>query len=159
MNNENIESQQDFIVHVDRSIKPSYPRFFMELIHPELECAGPAEYNLKTDVEQWLNNDQKHGYFVQGTTIYWQLRKYNILSSCLNLQDGLAIQRKGIEVFRKLFMHNSSLFLWGSFIWDSSRGRAIPFLCEKDGQVVLDWEWLETEWKYKHPALHFRKNV
>ena len=44
------EPPLDFLVRVDSSAKPSYPDWFKELEHPELECSGPAEYDLQSGV-------------------------------------------------------------------------------------------------------------
>ncbi len=77
----------NFLVRVDRSVKPSYPDWMKKLMHPELELAGPAEYNLQDGVEQWLHDGQKNGV-VSGNTIYKHLQKGDNLATCLNLQDG-----------------------------------------------------------------------
>lgn len=68
----------DFLVRVDSSVKPSYPEWIRKVMHPELELAGPAEYNLQDGVEQWLYNDQKCGS-VAGNTIYKHLHMPMIL--------------------------------------------------------------------------------
>jgi hypothetical protein len=144
----------DFIVRVDRSVKPSYPDWFKKLEHPELELTGPAEYDL-SQVEQWLHDDQKRGSVV-GNTIYKHLQKGDALATCLNLQDGLAIQQKGIAVFRKLF-GGKAVFLWGSVVQDRNGGLNVPCLYERGGGVVVYWDWLVNDWDSSHPALRFGK--
>jgi len=79
----------DFLVRVDRSVKPSYPDWMKKVMHPELELAGPAEYNLLQGVEEWLHDNQKRGS-VEGNTIYKHLQKGDAFATCLNLQDGLS---------------------------------------------------------------------
>ena len=143
----------DFLVRVDRSVKPSYPDWFKKLEHPELECSGPTEYNLQTGVEQWLHDEQKHRS-VQGNTIYKHLTDTNALASCLNLQDGLAIQQKGIAVFRKLF--GGAVFLCGSVVQDRYGYLLVPFLCELGDEVVVRWLWLANYWNSLNPALRFK---
>lgn len=143
----------DFIVRVDRSVKPTYPDWFKKLEHPELECSGPAEYNLQEGVEQWLHDDQKRGSVV-GNTIYKNLQKGDNLVNCLNLQDGLAIQAKGIAVFRKLFA-GKAVFLWGSVVQNQSGYFHAPYLVERGGEVVLGWGWLGDDWDSRRPALRF----
>lgn len=145
----------DFLVRVDRSVKPSYPDWFKKLENPELECSGPAEYDLQTGVEQWFHDDQKGGV-VSGNTIYYRLKKGNTLGSCFNLQDGLAIQQKGIAVFRKLFA-DKAVFLWGSVVQDRGGDLRVPCLCEDGVEVVVDWRWLGDYWLSSHPALRFSK--
>ena len=145
----------DFLVRVDRSVKPSYPDWMKKLEHPELECSGPAEYNLQTAVEQWLHDDQKNGS-VQGNTIYKSLQKGNALATCLNLQDGLAIQQKGIAVFRKLFA-GKAVFLWGSVVQYRNGRLNVPYLSRLGGKVVVRWLWLDCGFSSDDPALRFGK--
>lgn len=145
----------DFIVRVDRSVKPTYPDWFKKLENPELECSGPAEYDLQTAVQQWLHDDQKNGVVV-GNTIHKHLKKDNGLASCLNLQDGLAIQAKGIAVFHKLFA-GKAVFLWGSVVQLRRGGLLVPYLFEVGGKVVVYWYWLDNYWNSNNPALRFGK--
>lgn len=145
----------DFIVRVDRSVKSTYPDWFKKLEHPELECSGPTEYNLQDGVEQWLHDEQKRRT-VQGNTIYKHLTDTNALASCLNLQDGLAIQQKGIAVFRKLFA-GKAVFLWGSVVQGRDGYLHVPFLYEDGGRVVVRWYWLDFYWHSIYPALRFGK--
>ena len=143
----------DFIVRVDRSVKPSYPDWMKKLMHPELELAGPAEYDL-SKVDQWLHDDQKGGSVV-GNTIYKYLQGDN-LATCLNLQDGLAIQAKGIAIFRKLFA-GKAVFLWGSVVENRNSRLNVPFLFERGGEVVVGWLWLGYHWGSDDPAFRFSK--
>lgn len=166
------EAPLDTLIRVDRSIRPVYPDWVKTVTHPELECAGPAEYNLQTEVEQWLHDDQKNGS-VEGNTIYRNLRNGNTLATCLNLQDGFAIQAKGIEVFRELF-GGKSLVLWGSVLLGPKEcgGLLVPYLygrygdsgqfgyspsVPKGGYVVIDWTWLFYFYGSDKPALRFSK--
>lgn len=148
------EPALDFVVRVDRSVKPIYPDWIKKVIHPELELAGPAEYNLQDGVEQWLHDDQKRGSVVGGT-IHKHLQKGDALATCLNLQDGLAIQQKGIAVFRKLFA-GKVVIMWGSVVQGQSGDLFVPCLSEGDGGVVLDWFWLGNNFLSSFPALRLR---
>jgi hypothetical protein len=145
----------DFLIGVDRSVKPSYPDWMKKLLHPKLECSGPAEYTLDIAVEQWLHEGQKRRS-VTGNTIYTELKKGDALKTCLNLQGGLAIQAKGIAVFRKLFA-GKAVFLWGSVVESQIGFLFVPYLYEYDGKVVVDWRWLDSSWVSRNPALRFRK--
>ena len=145
----------DFLVRVDRSVKPSYPDWMKKVMHPELELAGPAEYNLLQGVEEWLHDNQKRGS-VEGNTIYKHLQKGDAFATCLNLQDGLAIQQKGIAVFRKLFA-GKAVFLWGSVVQNRSGDLFVPFLYDGGDKVGLFWHWLDSYWHSSNPALRFSK--
>jgi len=149
------ESALDFIVRVDRSVKPTYPGWVEKLIHPELELAGPTEYDLSM-VGLWLYDDQKTGA-VLGSVIYYYLnRTYNI-ATCLNLQDGLAIQQKGIAVFRKLFS-GKTVFLWGSVVQGHGHCLLVPYLCEFGDNVMVDWCRMTDYWLSGSPALRFTQH-
>jgi len=79
-----IEPSEDprYVIRVDRTRRPIYPSWIKRLVHPELECVGPTEFNLFA------------------------------IDRALNLQDGLAFlreQRVFREVFgeRKVFLFMS----------------------------------------------------
>lgn len=132
------EPALDFIIRVDRSVKPNYPDWGeMRLVHPELELAGPHEYNLQTEVELWPYDGQKRESF--GSAIYKRLLKDGILTTCLNLQDGYAIQSKGIAVFRKSLFVNRVVPLWGSVVEDHDGDLFVACLDTRRGKVVLPW--------------------
>lgn len=145
----------DFTVRVDRAVKPAYPSWSDKVMHPELECAGPAEFNLQRDVEQWLHPDQPS--VVKGDVIYKALKRDNALADQLGLADLLAIQAKGIAVFRKLYA-GKAVFGWKSVVRDrGDRCLFVPCLFEHGGGVVLRWLWLGRGWHSGSPALRFRK--
>ncbi|KKT28842.1 hypothetical protein A3G55_01890 [Candidatus Giovannonibacteria bacterium RIFCSPLOWO2_12_FULL_44_25] len=145
----------DFIISVDRSVKPSYPGWMKKVMHPELELVGPAEYNLNAAVGLWLHNDQKTGVAI-GNAIYKHLQKDNALADCLGLADLLAIQTKGIAVFRKLYA-GKTVFGWKSVVQDRYGRLDVPCLCGYGGGVVLLWYWLGCSWYSNDPALRFSK--
>jgi len=68
------EATIDSVIRVDRSIRPSYPDWMKEVMHPELESVGPAEYNISA-VEQWLDDGQKDGRYIEGNKIYNHLKE------------------------------------------------------------------------------------
>ncbi|MCE9585274.1 hypothetical protein K8Q94_01465 [Candidatus Nomurabacteria bacterium] len=144
----------DFTIQVDRTIRPTYPDWMKELKHPELELAGPASYDLQS-LELWLHDKQKSGT-VEGNAIYKELKRTDALENCLNLQDLLAIQAKGIETFRKLFA-GKAVFAWKSVVLDRYGSLGVPCLVERDGEVVLRWRWLGDSWSSHDPALRFAK--
>ncbi len=146
--------EPNFIVRVNRSVKPTYPDWMKKLMHPEMELLGPAEYDLST-VELWLHDDQKDG-IVTGNAIYEKLKKDKAIADCLGLADLLAIQSQGITVFRKFFA-GKAVFGWKSVVQNSDGGLSAPYLIESDGEVVLSWFWLGLDWNSYDPALRFRK--
>lgn len=148
-------SVSPIVARVDRSIKPQYPDFVKDVFHPELECEGPVEFHLRTGLTPWLHDKQKGGGCTTGNVIFEYLKENGILQSCLNLQDGLAIQAKGIAVFRKLFQ-GKALPLWKSVVRSDDGNLSVPCLCDVGSQVVVDWDWLDDD--VDGPALRFASN-
>lgn len=144
----------DFIIRVDRSFKPSYPDWMKELVNPELEFAGPTEYDL-SQVELWIHKKQRQGS-VEGRIIYEHLWKGGAIASCLNRQDGLAIQQKGIAVFRKFF-GGKKIFLWGSVARGLDGLLNVPYLHDGGDWVVMDWTWVGNLLGSDCHTLRFRK--
>jgi len=126
----------DSIVRVDRSVKPTYPNWVKKMMHPELECSGPAEYDLQTAVQQWLHEEQK--YWLTAKFILAYMINSGGITTCLNLQDGLAIQAKGIGLFRKVFA-GKAVFFWGSVVQDHDSVPRVPVLCDHKGSLALEW--------------------
>ncbi|MDZ4284378.1 MAG: hypothetical protein U1A28_00960 [Patescibacteria group bacterium] len=88
--------------------------------------------------------------------IYDHLKEADALASCLNLQDGLAIQQKGIATFRKLF-GGKVVFLWKSVVQNRVGYLFVPYLYERGDEVVVAWNWIGSGWASLDPALRFRK--
>lgn len=156
------------LVTVDRSIKPAYPDWFKSLSHPDLECAGPAQFDIR-DVECWISRSQatcgSHG--VEGHLLYERIKETGVISSSLNLQDGLAIQVKGGTFFEKYFVKRLRVFLdktpeerIGVFLWASAAKNVfghvnVPFLKKKGDEVPIEWRCVNKKmWFVFQPALH-----
>ncbi|HXK31237.1 MAG TPA: hypothetical protein VJZ94_00595 [Candidatus Paceibacterota bacterium] len=149
------EPPLDFIIRVDRSVRPTYPEWMKKVMHPDLEGTGPAEYDLQRQIEEWPHDDQKTGV-VSGNIIYKALKHDNALADQLGLADLFAIQVKGIAVFRKLFA-GKAVFGWKSVVEDRCGHLYVPYLYEGGDGVVLYWSWLGSVWVSYNPALRFRK--
>ena len=141
----------DSIIRVNRSIRPSYPDWMKEVIHPELEAVGPSEYD-GAKLEQWLHDGQKDGKWIEGNKIYAHLKKTDTLKTCLGLRDLEEIQKKGIANFRKHFA-GKAVFGWASVVRNRLGSLRVPYLFERGGKVVLYWHWLDDSWGRSHPAL------
>lgn len=145
----------DFTIRVGRAMRPDYPSWMKKVMHPEMEVMGPAEYDLR-DLDQWLHYKQKGGT-VDGNKIYSRLKKDNALVDCLGLADLLAIQAKGITVFRKLY-GGKAVYGWKSVVDSQDDGILfVPFLIGGSGGIILEWCWLGRGWRSLDPALCFRK--
>lgn len=146
------------IIRVDRSIRPVYPDWAdKKWVNDEkfmaLEKTGPSEYGLQS-IEQWLHDRQKNGGRRRGQVIQDYLTSSNMLESCLGLADLLAIQKFGIEIFRKHFAGKAA-FGWKSVVRDRDGDLRAPYLVGDDGRVELGWGWLDGVWGGSSPALRF----
>ncbi len=148
----------DDVIRVDRSIRPAYPKWAdPEWINDPgfiaLEQTGPAEYPIGS-LEQWLHDGQKNGGLERGHAIYEHLESNNMLVSCLGLTDLLAIQKLGVEVFRRYFA-DKAVFGWKSVVRHRDGDLDVPCLVGDVGEVVLDWHWLDYDWDGDSPVLRF----
>ncbi len=151
------EVEADSIIRVDLSIRPSYPDWVKEVVHPELEDIGPAEYDISA-VEQWLHDGQKGGKWIEGTKIWAELNKPEILKDHLGLRDLEEIQKKGIAFFRKYFK-GKGVFGWKSVVRRRFDHLHVSFLCEGCGKVILSWYSIEQVLYGDNPALHFASSA
>ncbi len=144
-------------IHVDRSIRPSYPDWMKEVMHPELESVGPAEYDIAV-VEQWLHDGQKDGKCIGGNKIYNHLKKTDTLKTCLRLRDLEEIRKKGIAFFRKHFK-GKAVFGWAGIVRNRSGSLSVPYLYGYGDRVVLYWLWTGSDWDGNGPALRFASST
>ena len=143
------------LVSVDRAIRPIYPDWVKEVLHPELENSGPAEYDVG-QLEQWLHDGQKNGGWVKGQVIYDHLKATDTLKDCASLRDLEEIQKKGVSFFREHFQ-GKVVYGWKSVVRRAGGYLFVPFLCEDGGEVMQCWYWLGDDWLGSYPALCFAK--
>ena len=148
----------DTLIRINRSIRPVYPEWTGRVVSPELESAGPAEYDLAT-VQQWLHDEQKNGGCMRAEVLYDHLRSNGLLDSCLGLADGIAIQEKGAAVFRQFFKRNF-VYLWRSVIYDdrlfNNNRFNVPYLYAQGGKVWMGWAPFNAgDWDEHAIALRF----
>lgn len=130
----------DFTIEVDRSVAPDYGFYSGKLLYPEYEQSGPVVYDLNSDVMLWRHRDQRPWLGVSGTTILEQLRSADALKSCLNLQDGHAIIRKGISAYYTLF-GNRRLVLWKSVVqMTQTRVYYVPHVIDEENKLRIAWD-------------------
>jgi len=142
----------DSMVRVDRTVRPTYPSWMKEVMHPKLEAKGPTEFD-SDKLEQWFHDDQKVGV-VTGNTIYNHLKKHDMLPSCLGLRDLEEIQKLGITHFRRNFQ-GKAVFGWKSVVRSDDLNLRVPYLVEDGDRIVLHWRWLGDDWSAVNPALRF----
>ena len=145
---------KECIIRVDRSVRSSYPDWVKTVMYPELETTGPTEYDINK-VEQWLHDEQRNGKWIEGYEIYAFLKETDALKTCLGLRDLEEIQKKDITSFRKYLQGNNVIFGWKSVAMDNDGRLVVPFLHERSGKAVVDWNWLGVEWGGHDPAFRF----
>lgn len=139
------ETPLDTIIRVDRSAALVLPAWAGELVYPELQAVGPAEYDLAKQVELYLFGKQNSGGFETGHAVHDHLKETDSLKNCLGLHDALEIQKKGIKVFRKLF-GDRAVFCWKSVVRDHDGRLGVPYVCDDGSKVVVFWRWLGYGW-------------
>ena len=147
----------DFIIFTDPfSVKnsPHWRKRNGGILYRYLERVARRQYNLKNDVEPWQHPSQTTR-FVDGNFIYEFLNTENVFDRQLGYSDLLAIQAKGVEVFRALFK-GKKLFAWRSIVKNRGRSHSVPYLEERAGRLVINWCWLIIRWDENNVALQFK---
>lgn len=149
------ETTIDTIIHIDRAAAVPYPDWVKDVLHPTIERNAPAEYDL-ADIKLWLHDGQQEGKSVLGHTIYEHLlQQKGVLDNYLSLSDGLAIQQQmNVAIFRKVFRDNY-VFLWGSVVRDRDGVLFVPYVCVRNGQVLVYWCWFDHNFHGGNPAARF----
>ena len=78
------EEKIDSVLHVDRTVAPVHPEWMKAPLHPELELKGPAEYDLKTNMDISFLPGQGDDKFT-GLDAYEHLKSNNLLDGCLGV--------------------------------------------------------------------------
>jgi hypothetical protein len=108
---------------------------------------GPDEFDLAS-VEEWYYPRQKEKpYGVSGNSIFRYLGKNKLLSRCLTLQEGNAIQKKGLEFSQQVF-GDKVLTLWGSVAENEKGFLEVPCLFRGG----IHWHPLTEMWGAMSPA-------
>lgn len=148
----------DSIIRIDSSVRPVYPDWMDQayINTPEflaLERSGLSDYDL-AKIVQWLHEGQKNGGRVTGNRIFDHLKASDMLEGCLGLADLQAIQKLGLENFRKYFA-GKAVFGWKSVVRHRDGDLVVPYLIEGGVQVKLNWNWLDNDFNENNPALRF----
>ncbi len=138
------EFKLDLIVKVRRSAKPTnYPFWKFTQMHPEHERSGPTKFELR---KLCLFNNQNYNRVSEETYLYI---KDTILPSCLNLQDGNAIQRMGSLFLLRLFNgRDGCVPLWKSTVRNKRGDLFTPCLIKHNSAVVQVWDSHVGDWNF-----------
>jgi len=102
-------------------------------------------------LEHWWHPDQK-GVFaepnkcISGTGIYTFLKESGELERCLDLQDGRAIRRRGINFYQKYFKKRRKHLLWKAVRRGglSLKDPVVPYLISYGDVVLLETQFLSA---------------
>jgi hypothetical protein len=140
------------IIRVPRSIRPIYPRWVKEIIHPELQDLGPETYDL-AKIELYLHDAQKEWIDIPGTMLFRHIEKTDRLKRCLGLRDALMIEKINVTEapeFSKIFGHDGvsqrDIFCWKSVVRSEDGKLYVPGFSTDGSRVAVDWDSLENNW-------------
>lgn len=162
MEEESVTSEQTagLVIAVNRSVRPVYPPLIKRIMVPELESTGPDRFDVSVDLTV-LTCAARPGYkLVVAQDVAHYLIQQRMLPACLGIHDGIAIQNKGIEVFRaiKNILQLDEIHLWRSIGADGTGSVEpgmvfglpsgyLPTVLERDNAVVIEWrKFSECKW-------------
>jgi hypothetical protein len=166
--------QNQVVVSVNRSDNNQIdPGVKVWLLWPEYEHHGPSEFELAS-LESLLHKGQEpeikivasrlhetaHAT-VTGYDVFSWLLKEGRITSCLSLLDGLAIQQRGVEVFKKQF-GTKQFPLWKSTASErpGRQGRlCVPVLCLLGYELVIRWVYLDEEFTFSYVTLCHKEDT
>lgn len=130
------------LVNVDRNEEGNIPVGTMGVCASRYQ--GPESYNL-LKVGHSLHQRQRDNIPITGTEVFNELAHGGPIELCLSLADGLAIAKKGIEVFRACFGHKD-LILWKGVVQNCGYKneivprKSVPILCGDSDWVAVRWQ-------------------
>ena len=137
------------LLFVDRSVKPTYPEWMKEVLHPELEHTGPSHLDPAL-APLYFHLKQQNGGVLEGNQLYASLKETGLIELCYSLRDGEELT-KNSQLFPESWK-GKYVFLWKSVVQDRNGSLFVPCVCWLDGQVCLDWFWLGHFWHGFSPA-------
>ncbi len=151
------EEKIDSVIHVDRAVPPVHPAWMKAPLHPELELKGPAEYDLKTNMDISFLPGQGDNKFT-GLDAYEHIKSNNLLDGCLGIADGLAIQERGVKAFSKFFESKESAVvpLWTAVFTDEDGKVCVPLAIPVLSKVTIVKGDLSILWTKNRPLVRFK---
>jgi hypothetical protein len=151
------EEKIDSVLHVDRTVAPVHPEWMKAPLHPELELKGPAEYDLKTNMDISFLPGQGDDKFT-GLDAYEHLKSNNLLDGCLGLADGYAIRERGAKAFSKFFeaKDGAVVALWTAVFTDEDGKLCVPLAIPILGKVAISKGDLSILWTKYRPLVRFK---
>lgn len=138
------------LVRVDRSIKPTYPRWFHSWLNPELENTGPAEFDL-SQISLWVHPKQQIVGGICASFVYVQLRDSGLLKTCLGLRDGEEILKQAVVGTFQETPIVRRLFLWKSVAYPrfepTEHSLRVPYISTgfSGDQLSIGWEHIYSK--------------
>ena len=136
--------ERSTVICVDRSIDPTYPLERSFNVHFRLVRMGPAEYDL-TAIELFVRTFQQTPEKAEGKWLHEYLKGTRMIERCLDLRDAVEIQKLDVNTFRRIF-GDSNVFFWRSTAQDRHGDEQVPYLCLREGDIVLGWRAVKEKW-------------
>ena len=127
------------ILTIDRSVRPVYPDFVNEVMHPELEDIGPSNFDLST-LPLYLHPEQKNHGRMDGIRLYAFLKDSGLIEHCLDLRVGEELVKQ--RHLWPMAWSGKAVLLWKSVVRDSSGNLGVPCV---SGGVCIGLVWLGTK--------------
>lgn len=137
------------LLFVDRSVKPTYPDWMKEVLHPELEMTGSTHLD-PVCAPLYRHPKQKNGGVLEGNKLYASLKETGLIELCYSLRDGEELQ-KNPQLFPESWK-GQYVYLWKSVVQYRAGNLLVPCVCWNDGRVYLSWDWLGHDWYDSNPA-------
>jgi hypothetical protein len=110
------------------------------------QCWIPPKYQL------YLHTTQEKGGWIKGFDLEAHLKETGLLERCFSLEDELVKNWIANPTSYPEEFKRKAIFLWGSRR-DSGVDRSVAYLIWRDGEVLVDWSWLDNGWDGDNPAL------
>lgn len=137
------------ILTIDRSVKPTWPVWTKETMHPEFENTGPTHLDPSTIIP-YYHPEQKNGGRIGGTKLYEFLNNAGLIEHCLDLRVGEEFV-KHPSLF-PLALDGKAVFLWKSVVLSLDGSRRVPYVIGDAGRVCVVWLWIASDLCDRSPA-------
>lgn len=137
------------LLFVDRSVKPTYPDWVEEVLHPEFEIMGPTHLD-PACAPLYLHPKQENGGVLEGNQLYLFLKETGLINLCYSLRDGEELQ-KNPHLFPESWK-GQYVCLWKSVVQVRGGYLHVPYVYRGDRLVFLVWVGLDNDWRGNYPA-------
>lgn len=141
------------IIHINRAKKLVYPLWGDFVINPELESFGPAEFDVKTLVQEYPNGLGVES-LVDAASVHTYIVTNGLRKNCLGLREAEKIRERGVQFFQKFFA-GECVLCWKCIVVRSGCDLFVPFLFNNRNQVEINWFQIGHGGSLANKLIHF----